>query len=74
MRTRSSKRVFLLLATLLTSLASAAPLWAHTFSTVGTANGLKARVITSLLVDRDGFLWVGAREGLFRFDGYETLA
>jgi ligand-binding sensor domain-containing protein/DNA-binding CsgD family transcriptional regulator len=74
MRTRPSKRVFLFLATLLTSLASAAPLWAHTFSTVGTANGLKARVITSLLVDRDGFLWVGAREGLFRFDGYETLA
>jgi ligand-binding sensor domain-containing protein/DNA-binding CsgD family transcriptional regulator len=26
------------------------------------------------LVDRDGFLWIGSREGLFRYDGYEPMA
>jgi ligand-binding sensor domain-containing protein len=25
-----------------------------------------------LLVDRDGLLWVGSREGLFRYDGYQA--
>ena len=25
-----------------------------------------------MLVDRDGLLWVGSREGLFRYDGYHA--
>ncbi len=75
MRTWSCKSVSpCLLPLLLAALLFAGPVLAHTFTTVGTTNGLKARVISALLVDRDGFLWVGAREGLFRFDGYETLA
>ena len=27
-----------------------------------------------MLVDRDGLLWVGSREGLFRYDGYQASA
>ena len=62
----------LLLAGLLLSTAAAAV--ARTFTPVGATNGLDARVVVSMLVDRDGFLWVGSREGLFRYDGYDTLA
>jgi ligand-binding sensor domain-containing protein/DNA-binding CsgD family transcriptional regulator len=57
-----------LLATL-TSTAAASP-----FTPVGVSNGLKARVVPSLLLDDRGFLWAGSREGLFRYDGYETLS
>jgi ligand-binding sensor domain-containing protein/DNA-binding CsgD family transcriptional regulator len=54
-------------------LAAATSLRAHSFTPVGVTNGLEARVVSSLEVDKDGFLWIGSREGLFRFDGYETL-
>jgi ligand-binding sensor domain-containing protein/DNA-binding CsgD family transcriptional regulator len=47
---------------------------AHSFTQVGATNGLEARIVPSLLIDDDGFLWVGSREGLFRYDGYEPLA
>ena len=64
------------LALLLCALISLAPLTAaaHTFTRVGASNGLEARIVPSLLVDHDGFLWVGSREGLFRYDGYEPMA
>ncbi len=48
--------------------------FAYSFSSVGVGSGLRARVVPALLVDRDGFLWVGSREGLFRYDGYEPMA
>ena len=47
---------------------------ARRFAEVGTGRGLDASVIPAMLVDRDGFLWVGSREGLFRYDGYQTVA
>ena len=28
----------------------------------------------ALAVDEDGLLWIGSREGLFRYDGYEAIA
>lgn len=59
----------LLIALLLPQTAAA-----HQFTAVGVTNGLEARVATSLLLDREGFLWVGSREGLFRYDGYEATA
>jgi signal transduction histidine kinase/ligand-binding sensor domain-containing protein len=49
---------------------AAAPLQ---FSELGVNRGLDARVISSLLVDRQGFLWIGSRDGLYRYDGYEAL-
>jgi ligand-binding sensor domain-containing protein len=45
---------------------------ARTFTPVGASHGLEARIVSSMLVDSTGFLWVGSREGLFRFDGYES--
>jgi ligand-binding sensor domain-containing protein len=63
------------MAVVLALLALSPPVaFAHTFSALGVGNGLKARVVPALLIDRDGFLWVGSREGLFRYDGYEPLA
>ncbi|HYK44826.1 MAG TPA: two-component regulator propeller domain-containing protein, partial [Parafilimonas sp.] len=35
----------------------------------GIANGLPAKFITSLIRDRNGLMWIGSREGIFRFDG-----
>ena len=43
------------------------------FAELGVDRGLDARVISALLVDREGFLWVGSRNGLYRYDGYEAL-
>lgn len=42
------------------------------FSELGAGRGLDARVAVTMLVDRDGLLWVGSREGLFRYDGYQA--
>jgi signal transduction histidine kinase/ligand-binding sensor domain-containing protein len=47
---------------------------ARRFVEVGAGRGLDATVIPAMLVDRDGVLWVGSREGLFRYDGYQAAA
>lgn len=44
------------------------------FSELGVGRGLDARVAVTMLVDRDGLLWVGSREGLFVYDGYQARA
>ncbi len=43
-----------------------------TFSPVGEDRGLNVTVPVDLLTDRRGFLWVGSREGLYRYDGYRA--
>jgi signal transduction histidine kinase/ligand-binding sensor domain-containing protein len=43
---------------------------ARRFVPVGEGRGLTASVVPSMLVDREGLLWVGSREGLYRYDGY----
>jgi signal transduction histidine kinase/ligand-binding sensor domain-containing protein len=45
---------------------------ARRFTELGAGRGLDVNVAVSLLVNRDGLLWVGSREGLFRYDGYQA--
>jgi len=43
------------------------------FTCYGTPEGLAHNRIQALHQDRRGFLWLGTREGLSRFDGYEFV-
>ncbi len=65
---------FTLLALLAALLFAADAAAARRFVEVGAGRGLDAAVVPAMLVDRDGFLWVGSREGLFRYDGYQAVA
>ena len=47
---------------------------ARIFTPVGATKGLEARVVPSIILDSKGFLWVGSREGLYRYDGYKAQA
>jgi len=47
---------------------------ARRFVETGSGRGLTATVVTSLLMDAEGLLWVGSREGLYRYDGYRATA
>lgn len=50
--------------------AEPTPASAVRFEHFGSREGLGAEAITALHQDRAGFIWVGTREGLFRYDGY----
>jgi signal transduction histidine kinase/ligand-binding sensor domain-containing protein len=52
------------------SASHAGPLPSLHFERIGTEGGPPPPVITALLQDRDGFLWIGSRNGLTLFDGY----
>ena len=43
------------------------------FDHLGVDQGLPSGVVQALLQDRVGFLWIGTRGGLCRYDGRETL-
>ena len=59
--------LLLLAASCLPSLAEPA---AGRQDTVSPNSTLAAEVVTAVYQDRTGFLWVGTREGLIRYDGY----
>lgn len=60
--------LFSILFILVTSRA----LYGVEFQAVGVDRGLDAKIVSSLLVDRHGFLWAASREGLYRYDGYQA--
>jgi ligand-binding sensor domain-containing protein len=58
---------------LLSSFSQSEPLISDpTFSRLSTENGLSQNTINSLLLDNEGFLWLGTDEGLNRFNGYQN--
>jgi len=69
------RRLVLLLKLLLVLLAPPAqgrpPLADPRFESVGDAVAITDGVVSTLVVDRTGFLWIGTAVGLVRFDGHE---
>jgi len=66
--TRSFRLIF---AVLLFSLGlDAAAQKTPDHETISTAQGLSQGMIYALLQDKEGFIWVGTKEGLNRYDGY----
>lgn len=41
------------------------------FETITTADGLSQGLAYDMIQDRDGFIWIGTKDGLNRYDGYE---
>ncbi len=65
---------WLLIPSLVASLAIAPPLQAQTpatrFEHLSVEDGLSHSAIMAIAQDRYGFLWIGTRNGLNRYDGY----
>jgi diguanylate cyclase (GGDEF)-like protein len=45
----------------------------YVFQAMGEDSGLATRTANSLLQDRDGFIWFGGMDGVYRFDGAEFV-
>jgi len=63
----------IVLLLLIPSVGKSAPLISEpTFYRLSADNGLTQNTVNSLLLDSEGFLWLGTDEGLNRFDGYQN--
>ncbi len=43
------------------------------FHTLNTSNGLSSNAVLAIKKDSVGFIWIGTKKGLIRFDGVETV-
>lgn len=43
------------------------------FQTLSTSNGLSSNAVLAIEKDSAGFIWIGTKKGLIRFDGVETV-
>src|SRR5579864_2057047 len=66
-----NRGVAVTLGAVLAYLAASAPLCAqrYTYKFYGQEEGLQNLAVQAILQDREGFLWVGTQNGLFRYDG-----
>ena len=62
------KWIFFIVVTLLTFSSSAQ--YHFSFSHYTSDNGLSQNSITAMMKDHAGYLWIGTRDGLNKFDGY----
>ncbi|MGO4893012.1 EAL domain-containing protein [Flavobacterium sp. W21_SRS_FM6] len=62
-----------LLCLVFCAFAQANPLLSEpTFLRVSTEQGLSQDTVNTLLIDQNGFLWIGTYDGLNRYDGYRV--
>jgi len=64
---RSAKHILLLLLTTLVIETMAQPMFY--FRNLDVSKGLPSNVIHSFCQDQQGFMWIGTKDGLVRYDG-----
>jgi ligand-binding sensor domain-containing protein/signal transduction histidine kinase/DNA-binding response OmpR family regulator len=63
------KKISILIGSFIIALACFAQNNSYYFKNYQVQNGLSSNTITTILQDRKGFIWIGTRNGLNRFDG-----
>lgn len=67
-----NKHIFLILLVTLVSLNThSTPITSYFFNQIGIEEGLVNSSITKVFQDSYGYIWIGTRGGLHRYDGYE---
>ncbi len=63
-----------ILLTLVFSVVNTWSAWALDFGFrhLNTSNGLPNQQVEAIVQDADGYIWIGTRNGLAKFDGYKS--
>ena len=71
--TRFSQLAFALVLLLFTLNLYASQIGQLSFATIGDNSEIPQGVATTIMQDRQGFIWVGTQQGLLRYDGYKFI-